>query len=84
MLQQVMPLLAQVAGAAHKLEVDKVTVLPGTPVAGDGFARAAISANEQIKAATGVDLAAAAKQAGPTSRDSRRAGYCRRVSADGP
>lgn len=61
LLQQVMPLLAQVAGAAHKLEVGKVTVLPGTPVAGDGFARAAIGANEQIKAATGIDLAAMAK-----------------------
>lgn len=61
MLQQVMPLLAQVAGATHRLEVGKVTVLPGG--AGDGgFARAAISASEQIKAATGVDLAAAAKR----------------------
>jgi hypothetical protein len=63
MLQQVMPLLAQVAGAAHRLEVGKVTVLPGgTSGNGDGFARSAISANEQIKAATGVDLAAAAKR----------------------
>ncbi len=61
MLQQVMPLLAQVAGATHRLDVGKVTVLPAG--AGDGgFARAAISASEQIKAATGVDLAAAAKR----------------------
>ena len=33
-----------------------------TPAAGDGFARAAIGASEQIKAATGVDLAAAAQK----------------------
>ncbi len=64
MLQQVMPLLAQVAGAAHRLEVGKVTVLPGGGNGGGdgGFARSAISANEQIKAATGVDLVAAARK----------------------
>ena len=60
MLQQVMPLLAQVAGAGQKLTVDKVSVLPAGPVAGDGLARAAISAAEQIKAATGVDFVTAA------------------------
>ena len=58
MLQQVMPLLAQVAGAAHSSRWTRSRCCPGTPAAGDGFARAAISANEQIKAATGVDLAA--------------------------
>jgi flotillin len=63
MLQQVMPLLAQVAGAGQKLTIEKVTVLPPGPVAGDGIARAAISAAEQVKAATGVDfLGAAAKR----------------------
>ena len=63
MLQQVMPMLAQVAGAGQKLVIGKVTVLPGVQAAGDGLARAAISASEQIKAATGVDLAAAARAA---------------------
>ena len=62
MLQQVMPLLAQVAGAAQKLTIDKVSVLPAGQVAGDGLARAVIGASEQIKAATGVDLAAAAQR----------------------
>jgi flotillin len=60
-LQQVMPLLAEVSGASRQLVVGKVTVLPG----GDGggnFAKSAIAANEQIKAATGVDLAAAARR----------------------
>jgi len=64
MLQQVMPLLAQVAGAGQKLTVDKVSVLPAGQVAGDGLARAAISASEQIKAATGVDLTGAVRRLG--------------------
>jgi flotillin len=60
-LQQVMPLLAEVSGSSRQLMIEKVTVLPG----GDGggsFARSAIAANEQIKAATGVDLAAVARR----------------------
>jgi flotillin len=60
-LQQVMPLLAEVSGAGRQLMVEKVTVLPGGD-GGGGFARSAIAANEQIKAATGVDLAAAARR----------------------
>ena len=39
-------------------------MLPADGAAGDGFARAAIGASEQIKAATGVDLAAAREAAG--------------------
>jgi len=62
----VMPLLAEVSGAGRKLTVDKVSVLPG----GDGgtgstIAKAAITASEQIKAATGVDLAAAVRRPEP-------------------
>ena len=60
-LQQVMPLLAEVSGSGRRLVVEKVTVLPGGD-SGGNFARAAIAANEQIKAATGVDLAAAARR----------------------
>jgi flotillin len=61
-LQQVIPLLAQVSGAGRKLVVQKVSVLP--PDAGNGgdFARAAIAATEQIKAAVGVDLPAIARR----------------------
>lgn len=62
-LQQVMPLLSAVSGAGRQLKVGKVTVLPGGDSGGDGgFARAAIGASEQIKAATGVDLAAVARR----------------------
>jgi hypothetical protein len=39
-----------------------VTVLPADGQAGGGFAKAAISATEQIRAATGVDLAAVARR----------------------
>jgi flotillin len=60
-LQQVMPLLSDVSGASRQLVIEKVTVLPGDG-GGGGFARAAIAAAEQIKAATGVDLAAAARR----------------------
>jgi flotillin len=61
-LQQVLPLLAQVAGSGWPLVIGKVTVLPQDGEGG-GFAKAAIRAAEQIKAATGVDLAALAPKA---------------------
>ena len=65
-LQQVIPLLAKVAGAGHPLVVKKVSVLPGTDAGapGEGFAKAAIGASEQIKAATGVDIAGLARRLG--------------------
>jgi len=59
-LQQVMPLLAEVSGSGRRLVIEKVTVLPGD--GGGSFARSVIAANEQIKAATGVDLADAARR----------------------
>ena len=61
-LQQVIPLLSQVAGSGWPLLIGKVTVLPQDGEGG-GFAKAAIRAAEQIKAATGVDLAALAPKA---------------------
>lgn len=62
-LQQVIPLLAEVSGSGRKLVIENVTVLPpSAPGGGDGFAKMAISTNEQIKAATGIDIAAMAKR----------------------
>jgi flotillin len=61
-LQQVIPLLSQVAGSGRALEVHKVSVLPPDGEGGGGFAKAAIRAAEQIKAATGLDLAALAER----------------------
>jgi len=65
-LQQVIPLLGQVAGAGHPLSVQKVSVLPGTDAGapGESFAKSAIGASEQIRAATGVDLAGLARKLG--------------------
>jgi flotillin len=59
-LQQVIPLLSQVSGSGRTLTVNKVSVLPPDGPGGGGFAKSAIRAAEQIKAATGVDLAALA------------------------
>ena len=61
-LQQVIPLLAQVSGAGRKLVVQKVSVLPPSAGNGSDFARSAIAATEQIKAAVGVDLPAIARR----------------------
>jgi flotillin len=62
-LQQVIPMLNQVAGAGQQLAVDKVTVLPaGNGESGGSFAKSAISISEQLKAATGLDLPAVAKR----------------------
>ena len=63
-LQQVIPLLGQVSGAARPLLIDKVAVLPGDSNggAGDGAAQAAIRFAEQLRSAMGVDLAAIAQR----------------------
>lgn len=64
-LQQVIPLLSRVAGADRPLLVDRVSVLPaGAGSSGDGFAKAAIRASEQLKAATGVDLTSVVQRLG--------------------
>ncbi|HEY6558828.1 MAG TPA: SPFH domain-containing protein [Polyangiaceae bacterium] len=62
-LQNVLPLLAQVSGAHHPLAIAKLSFLPAD-VAGGDLARKAIGAAEQIRAATGIDLASAAKKVG--------------------
>lgn len=63
-LQNLMPLLPHVAGAHHSLSIGKVSVLPARDAEGSEVARKAIGAAEQIKAATGVDLAGVAKKLG--------------------
>ena len=65
-MQQVIPLLSKVAGAGHPLLIQKVSVLPGTTAGapGAGFAKSAIGATEQIKAATGIDIAGIARKLG--------------------
>jgi flotillin len=63
-LQSLLPLLPSVAGARHELAIDRLSVLPANGAAGADLARGTIGASEQIRAATGVDLAALAKRFG--------------------
>ena len=63
-LQNLLPLLGHISGAQHSLAIGKVTVLPTTQADGSQLARKAIGASEQIRAATGVDLAGVAKKLG--------------------
>ena len=63
-LQTLLPTLSHIAGAHHTLAIGKVSVLPAPDAAGAGLARSAIGASEQIRAATGLDLAGVAKKLG--------------------
>jgi flotillin len=56
-VQKLLPLAQHIAGSYQKVIVRKLTVLPTKDHAeGEDLARKAISANEQLRAATGVDL----------------------------
>jgi flotillin len=64
-LQNLLPMLSQIAGSGHELSIEKLSVLPSASRAPGGeLARTIIGASEQIRAATGVDLASAAKKLG--------------------
>jgi flotillin len=57
-LQQLMPMLGAIAGAGRKTVIDQWTVLSDNDE-GSGLAQKAIRLNEQLRAATGVDVAGA-------------------------
>ncbi|HVY48933.1 MAG TPA: SPFH domain-containing protein [Minicystis sp.] len=61
-LQQLVPLLGDIAGANQALRVKQITVLPAEGGGDGSIARKAIAAAEQLRAATGVDLADVAKR----------------------
>ena len=63
-LQSVLPLVQQICGAEHALTIGKITVLPHDDHEGENLTRKLIGANEQIKAAAGIDLAAMAGRIG--------------------
>jgi flotillin len=63
-LQNLLPLLSNIAGAGHALKIGKLSVLPPSGSAGGDVARNTIGAAEQIRAATGVDLAGVARRFG--------------------
>lgn len=65
-LQQLMPMLDAISGAQRKTRINEWTVLGDEP--GDDMAHKAIRFSEQLKAATGVDLAQVAGQLGSGGR----------------
>jgi flotillin len=66
-LQKLLPFVEAVSGANRKLVVRKVTVLPQSREGDSGgdWARKAIATNEQLRAATGIDLGAVARRLAP-------------------
>lgn len=58
-LQNLMPLVSEIAGARHQMKVARVSVLPKGDGSGDSVAKSIINATTQVKAATGVDLVGA-------------------------
>jgi len=59
-LQNILPMIQKISGAEHPVRIAKVTVLPRASGEQEPLARKIIGANEQLKAATGVDLASVA------------------------
>lgn len=66
-LQQLMPMLGAISGANRDTKIREWTVLSDDEATG-GFAQKAIRVNEQIRAATGVDLAQVAGRLGAPAR----------------
>ena len=62
-LQQIMPMIGEIAGANQVMKIKRLSVLP-TGGDGESFARKAIATAEQVRAATGVDVADLARRLG--------------------
>jgi flotillin len=56
-LQQLIPMIDSIAGADRKTLIREWVVVPTGASGGDGWVNKAIGAMEQVRAATGVDLA---------------------------
>jgi flotillin len=57
LMQQLVPMLRQIAGTDNNLQIKRMTVLPNPEQSsGTSLARQALGASEQFKAATGVDV----------------------------
>lgn len=67
-LQQLMPMIDSIAGAERKTRIDEWAVVPDAGAAGAGWVQKAITASEQLRAATGLDITkmAGAKREGST------------------
>jgi flotillin len=62
LLQKLLPLLQQIAGTIDHLKVDRLTVLGASPTGAAPLAGGLVSLGEQIRAATGVDVARALRE----------------------
>jgi len=66
LMQKLVPVLQQVTGTIGRLHVDRLTLIGKTDGGGDGsdgsLAGRLVNANEQIKAATGVDVSRALRE----------------------
>jgi flotillin len=75
-LQKLLPLAEAISGADSKLSIDRLTVLAQTRGAngveanghGGDWLRRAISSVDQLRAATGIDLAAVAGRLGAPTK----------------
>jgi flotillin len=56
-MQKLVPMFQRLAGTIGELRIDRLTILPsGGSDSSSGLGTRIVDANEQIKAATGVDL----------------------------
>jgi flotillin len=63
LLQKLVPVFNQLAGTLRDIKVDRLVVLgPGGGASSASAVRSIINGNEQLRAATGVDLVAAARE----------------------
>lgn len=65
--QQLIPLISEISGANEGLAIGRLCVLPMGGPEGAALARTAVSATEQLRAATGLDLVELARRLGTTS-----------------
>ncbi|MBW2522845.1 MAG: flotillin family protein [Deltaproteobacteria bacterium] len=63
-LQQLMPMVHSIAGADRKTRIDEWAVVPDRADGGASLVQKAITASEQIRAATGLDLTKVAGRVG--------------------
>jgi flotillin len=63
LLQKLLPVFEQLTGTMKAIKVDRLTVL-GTNGSASGLGTQVVSANEQVRAATGVDLLGTLQKAG--------------------
>jgi len=62
LLQKLIPVFDQLAGTLRAIQIDRLVVLGSGSAAGAGSAlKSIITTNEHVRAATGVDLVAAAR-----------------------